>query len=1044
MVSATSKLITRRTGPAKIHAFALWQLSTATRELSCDGELVPLAPQSFALLNYLLDHADRALSPEELLSEVWPDSVVGEGSLRLAIHDIRRTLGDTGAEQRYVRTIRGKGYRFVATVETSNVSEPVLATDSVVVGRTFECGQIDDFFSAAWRGVRVCALVGPQGVGKSHLVRYAKERAEREGFRVVLGAPADQPDAEPLSPWPELLRGSLSSLSRAKRAHCQRLSPAVFKLLVDGEALPNEWISLCGFESQHEWLMDELSRLSEVCAEDQPMALFLDDIDRAQEPAVALLLHLASKTSSPPIAIFVSARDPAATQARSMRRALKHLGSLPSSLRIDLSGLSAAASLDLIAASSKALDPALALEVHKLSGGNPMFCLELVRYLEQLGPSRSSALSKLEGGLGEVVGRRLDMLHPEALRALVVASVLPQNFGVAQLAHLLKTTPHIALVHVEEAVRQGFARTYPELYQASFAHSMLRERANAMLSSNERAELHLLAAEWLEDVEGGEPHTLAQLALHYHAAAACGGARKAVSYARRCAQQVSHAGAFAEAVGHLERALACCDLARVSPLERLQLEIDKAEAQRLDAPSGRVHQDTLAMLAERASVAGSRELFVKAVLVYAGQTATRFAPSRFSASTDRRELELIERALSQVQEACSERALLLCALAYALVYTTSDERRSAACDEAVAIARSADQPWLLARALMMRSYVCAAPSDYERRISSCSELIALVEQHGFKELELEARLRRALCYLEGGDPHAAERDEVRATQLAQFLSSPRLRVRCELLELLRAFGSGRLERAEEMSARALDVHPNDPTARSIHLVRTASVRNVRLGMSTELVQMHEALVQAHPDTIGFRCSLASIYAAAGRSVEAGEQFDWVARGQFAALPKNLNWLSELSLLADTAVNLDDRERARRAHAALSPYANRWLIFAGEAAPGGPIAYWLCNLAATLRDYDLGKRWLARTRELVALMNAPLFARFADLAEARLRLACRPDEHPERAQALLSGVIEFADQNSLMCLRLCATDIGTRYRATQGYPDQKTSQPRQRS
>lgn len=1007
-------------------AFGSWQLNVETGELLQDGVVTSLAPQSFALLAYLLEHRDRALSSNELLTEVWPDAVVGEGSLRLAVHEIRKTLRDTGAEQTYVRTMRGKGYRFVAPVLASAAPLSGTSAEAAVLGRARECAQIDATLEGSWRGARAFCVVGPQGMGKSHLLRYANQRALQLGFTTATGHAGESRHVQSLAPWTELLTKLFAQLGRGRRALCQRRAPAAYAALVDGKALPTEWLSLPGFEGQHAWVLDELTRLVEAIAEDGPLALFLEDMQQAQEASLELLVHLTTRASCPPIALFVSCREPTAGQSRALRRALKQLASTSASLRIDLTSLPPEATLELLSSAAPTLDESLMQEVHELSGGNPMFALELARLLVQLGSAGANALRTLEGGTGDVVRRRLEMLNPETLRALLAASVLPLDFGMAQLAHLLKTTPRHTLALIEEAERQGIVRAASTQYRASFAHSLLRERANAMLAPHERSDLHLLAAEWLEDVEADESRTLPQLAHHFHAAATSGGAKKAVSYARRCAEQSLQTGSFREAAAFLERALACCDLIGMSPLERLRLELERAEAERLAAPASAALHDTIAALAERARTLGAAELFVKAVLVYTGQTASRFAPARFTASTDRREIELVERALAETCEPCAERALLLCALAFALVYTTSDQRRIAACEEATAIARSLSQPWLLARTLMMRSFLCAAPSDYEQRLASCSELIDLLGLHGFQELEIEARLRRALCLLEGGDRRAAERDEVRVTQLAQLLSSPRLRVRSELPALLRAFDHGHLERARQMSEQALAAQPNDATARSIYLVRLASIHNLGRGMSTELLAMHEDLVRTHPDTIGFRCSLASIYAASGRHEEAGAQFDWVAREHFACLPKNLNWLSELSLLADTAVSLDDPERARRAYAALAPYGQRWLIFAGEGASGGPVAYWLCNLASTMRAYDAGKRWLAHARELVTLMQAPLFSKFADLAEARLLLACRvPGESP-RAAALLRTVTSFADQHNIRCLRLCAEDIAARY------------------
>jgi DNA-binding winged helix-turn-helix (wHTH) protein/tetratricopeptide (TPR) repeat protein len=1018
---------------ATLYRFGSFSLCPATQELHRDGTLVAMAPQTFSLLTYLVRHHQRALSREELLHELWPDTVVGEGSLRLAIHDIRKTLGDTGSEQQFVRTVRGAGYRFIAPVTISAHVEPRgERRRPQVSGRASECALLESALVASETRGQVCLCLGVPGIGKSHLAQFASQRAEERGYAVAFGHAGRGDDVAPLEPWAQLLRTLLASASRSLQLRCRRTVPVAYGALLEGASLPTEWMSLPGSDGERRWLLEELARLIFMLADERPLGLFFEDLHAADEASLALFLHLAKSPVRARVWLFATARPVAAKQHRALARALAQLGQDPTTLRLELSGLTLAESHAMVAADVPRLDLRLLPEIHELSGGNPLFTLELARLLSHVGAcSARDTLTGLAGELGSVVGRRFGTLPADCLRAIVTASVLGHEFGIAELAHLLRGSARDALARVEEACQHGFLTRDGSRYRARFAHALLRDHAYELLPSTERGDLHHRAAEWLEESDATSAQAVATLSHHYHQAAASGGARKAVTYAVRCAERALRAGTYAEAISHYERALSCIDLAGAAATDRLAIEIDRAEAVRLSGAGSASLNDHIAELAERAVRAGAPRLFVQAVLVYAGQTEAHFSPVRFLASTDRRELELIERALASIpHEPSRERALLLCALGYALIYTAENERRAAACHEAVAVARSVGLAWLSARALMIKSSVCADPRDLDSRLSASSELIELLQRHGFQELELEARLRRAVCLLEAGDRATAERDEVKATRLAQLMSSPRLRVRSELLALLRAFSAGELDRAETLAQRALELDPTDPTSRSLYLVRMASIQNLRHGPTPNLITMHEGLVEAYPDTIGFRCSLASVYAVAGRAAEAREQFDWVARDTFGALPSNFNWLAEMSLMADTAVSLDDAARASGVYRALLPYGDRWLIFAGEAAPGGPIAYWLCNLAATQRAFEEGKRWLARARRLAETMSAPLFERFSDLAEARLLLTCGESEHDAvRAYDLLSRVIEFASRHGLECLRLCAVDLETRYGST---------------
>src|SRR4051794_4313913 len=94
------------------------QLSIERVELRRGGEVVPLEPQVYDVLVYLLTNRDRMVPKNELLDAVWATRFVSESALTSRIKSARRAVGDTGRDQRVVQTVHGRGYRFVAEVQT--------------------------------------------------------------------------------------------------------------------------------------------------------------------------------------------------------------------------------------------------------------------------------------------------------------------------------------------------------------------------------------------------------------------------------------------------------------------------------------------------------------------------------------------------------------------------------------------------------------------------------------------------------------------------------------------------------------------------------------------------------------------------------------------------------------------------------------------------------------------------------------------------------------------------------------------------------------
>jgi len=88
-------------------------LDTERRELRRGAALLSMEPQVFDLLAFLIRNRDRVVSKDDLLTSVWGRRIVSESTIASRINAARRIIGDSGEQQRLIRTIIGKGVRFV-------------------------------------------------------------------------------------------------------------------------------------------------------------------------------------------------------------------------------------------------------------------------------------------------------------------------------------------------------------------------------------------------------------------------------------------------------------------------------------------------------------------------------------------------------------------------------------------------------------------------------------------------------------------------------------------------------------------------------------------------------------------------------------------------------------------------------------------------------------------------------------------------------------------------------------------------------------------
>jgi DNA-binding winged helix-turn-helix (wHTH) protein/TolB-like protein len=99
-----------------VYRFAGFELEPWERRLTIDGKPIALTPKAFDTLVFLVEHAGRAVPKDELMKALWPRGYVEEATLSNQIWQVRRALGDTAKQTRFIETLPKVGYRFIAPV----------------------------------------------------------------------------------------------------------------------------------------------------------------------------------------------------------------------------------------------------------------------------------------------------------------------------------------------------------------------------------------------------------------------------------------------------------------------------------------------------------------------------------------------------------------------------------------------------------------------------------------------------------------------------------------------------------------------------------------------------------------------------------------------------------------------------------------------------------------------------------------------------------------------------------------------------------------
>ena len=128
----------------QVYEFKGFRLEAAQRRLLHHGQPVPLKPKILDLLLLLVQMRGRLVDKDELMKEIWPNTIVEENNITVSMSILRKTLGEDRAGRQFIETVPGRGYRFVADVKVVSPEQTIpqesvnVASSSAVEAETRE------------------------------------------------------------------------------------------------------------------------------------------------------------------------------------------------------------------------------------------------------------------------------------------------------------------------------------------------------------------------------------------------------------------------------------------------------------------------------------------------------------------------------------------------------------------------------------------------------------------------------------------------------------------------------------------------------------------------------------------------------------------------------------------------------------------------------------------------------------------------------------------------------------------------------------------
>jgi DNA-binding CsgD family transcriptional regulator/tetratricopeptide (TPR) repeat protein len=580
----------------------------------------------------------------------------------------------------------------------------------VFVGRVRELRQLERALDATQVGRGMTALVsGEAGIGKTRLASELARHARDAGFEVLLGRSIDLVGTElPYQPFLEALR-PLGGFPQA-----------------DGRTAG----------SQLRVFQETLALLGERAVA-APVLLVLEDLHWADTSTLDLVVFLAHNLDLRRVVLLATYRADEPSSASRVGRLADGVRRSGTALLLELGPLHHQELTALLAAHADALPPAALTDaIVARSEGNPFFAEELLAAAGDQGGA-------LPRGLRDLLLQRVARLDPAAQGLLRLAAAAGRDVGYPLLRALAGRPEPDVRESLRQAVEHGVLVAEQATGSFRFRHALLAEAIYSTILPGEREELHARLARELARSGGA---AAAELAPHW---AAAGRTREALAASVEAARQAEAVFGLAEALAHLERALALwpavADAAELVHLDLAELCSWSAELADRTGAAPRAVQ-----LAQQAIELVGDSDPLRAALLHERLGRYLHTSGRGDAALPEFERAV---ALAPARPPSPERAQALAALATGLSLAWRYDESLAICEQALALARAVGARQAELRALTVLGIDLAYLGRGDEGL---------------------ARLWQALRLAEAGaDPVALERAYVALTDVLMMLGRPR-------------------------------------------------------------------------------------------------------------------------------------------------------------------------------------------------------------------------------------------------------------------------------
>jgi predicted ATPase len=549
---------------------------------------IGLRRKTFDVLLYLVDHPGQLVTKGALLDAIWAEVSVSDSMPANCVVELRKALDDQARTPRFIETVHGRGYRFVAKVTTAAPAETIRKPQSVpkspkliMVGREDELAQLRSWYSHVLEGQRrVVFVAGEAGIGKTTFVQAFLDSVAEEGTgRLGRGQCVEQYGAgEPYMPVLEALsRLGLEPGGERVIELLRKFAPtwlAQMPSLLDDT--DNQRLQTAAQGVTQQRMLREMAQALEALAAEAPLVLLLEDLHWGDFSTLELISATARR-SEPARLLIVGTYRPVELAnnhpLRTMKQELElHRYCEESRLKLlNEEGVAGYLAKRFSSNGSRRFD-SLAPVIHERTDGNPLFMVNVVDYLVDAGllSNEASVAKSAETlradrfdaprSIRQMIERNLERLKPEEQTVLEGASVAGAEFSAAAVALERPQTEVEAcctrLSRHEQFVTGQGPIAWPDGTVAAgfrFDHALYQEVLYSRLPAGHRVQLHRLIAVREETGYGERAAEVAtELAHHY----CCAYDRnKAIQYFQLAGERAAARGAVVEAEGHYRRAL---------------------------------------------------------------------------------------------------------------------------------------------------------------------------------------------------------------------------------------------------------------------------------------------------------------------------------------------------------------------------------------------------------------------------------------------------------------------------------------------------------